>query len=225
MPKVTQPTVKKTTKVVARKTADLSVSVYSLLGVSTGKLILPKEIFGQDVNKKLLAQAVRVYSSNQKIITASTKTRGEVKGTTAKAWAQKGTGRARHGAKTGPIFVGGGITFGPKPRKVSLSLPKKMRKAALLSALSAKAKDKEIMGLTGLEKASGKTKEFAKLLEKIKVANALIVTSGKLDNVVRATNNLSRINVLPVHQINAYEILKYRILLIEKSAVMKLGGE
>lgn len=208
-----------------KKVKGLSVSVYSLLGVSTGTMSLPKEIFGVEVNKKLLAQAVRVYSFNQKMITASTKTRGEVRGTTAKMYAQKGTGRARHGAETAPIFVGGGRAFGPKPRKVSLDLPKRMRQAALLSAFSAKAEDREIKGLSGLEKASGKTKELAKLLDKIKVTSALIVTSGKLDNVVRATNNLQKITVLPINQLNAYEILKHRILLIEKNALSKLGGK
>lgn len=203
----------------------LSVPVYSLLGVSTGTMSLPKEIFWTDVNKKLLAQAVRVYSFNQKMVTASTKTRGEVRGTTAKMHAQKGTGRARHGAETAPIFVGGGVAFGPKPRKVSLSLPKKMRKAALISAFSSKAKDSEIRGLSGLEKATGKTNQLAKLLDKIKVVSALIVTSGKLDNIVRATNNLQKIDVLPVNQLNAYEILKHQMLLIEKNALLKLGGK
>lgn len=213
----------KKVKTVPKKAAGLVVPVYSLLGVSAGTMSLPKEIFGREVNKKLLAQAVRVYSFNQKMITASTKTRGEVKGTTAKMYAQKGTGRARHGAKTAPIFVGGGIAFGPKPRKVSLNLPKKMRKAALLSAFSAKAKDNEIRGLTGLEKASGKTKQLAKLLSKIKVNSALIITSGKLDNIVRATNNLQKIDVLPISQINTFEILKHKMLLIEKNALAKLG--
>src|SRR3989344_1873864 len=102
-------------------------------------MALPKEIFGQEVNTKLLAQAMRVYMTNLKKFTASTKTRGEVRGSTAKIYRQKGTGRARHGAITAPIFVGGGIVFGPKPRKVVLDLPKKMKKAALLAALSDKA--------------------------------------------------------------------------------------
>lgn len=216
---------KKSPPLTTRTRGSLSVLVYSLTGVASGRLALPKEVFATKINEKLLAQAARVYSFNQKMITASTKTRGEVKGTTAKAWSQKGTGRARHGAKTAPIFVGGGIAFGPKPRKINLSLPKKMKKAALLSALSAKAKDQEIMILSGLDKASGKTKEFAKLLNKIKVGSALIVTSEKLDQVVRATNNLPKINVLPANQLNAYEILKHQILLIEKNALGKLGGK
>lgn len=204
------------------KRTSLSIPVYSLTGRAAGTLALPKEIFGKEVNKQLLAQAVRVYMTNQKIFTASTKGRGEVKGSTAKIYRQKGTGRARHGSIRAPIFVGGGIVFGPKSRKVRLDLPKKMKKAALLSALSAKLVDKGVMGLTGIEKASGKTKELAKLLTKIRVRNALIVSAEKTDNVVRAARNIPGVDVLPVNLINAYEILKHRVLLLTKEAVEKL---
>lgn len=220
----------KTTRV-TRGTASLSVPVYSLAGQENGVMSLPKEIFGAKVNKKLLAQAVRVYTTNQKNFTGSTKTRGEVEGSTVKIFRQKGTGRARHGAIRAPIFVGGGIVFGPKPRKVRLDLPRKMKKAALISALSDKMVDKQITGLTGLEKTSGKTKEMAKLLAKLrgkgkeergKSESALIVTGEKMDNVVRAVKNIPKIGALPVNLINAYEILKHEMLLITKEAVEKL---
>lgn len=197
----------------------LSVPIYSLTGRASGTLALPKEIFGQKVNDKLLAQAVRVYMTNQKIFTANTKTRGEVKGSTAKIYRQKGTGRARHGSIRAPIFVGGGITFGPKPRKIRLDLPKKMKRAALISALSSKTAGKNIIGLTRVDKASGKTKEMAKLLQKLSVKNALIVTDKKQDNVVRAVKNLPNVNALPVNLINAYEVLKHKCLLVTKEAV------
>lgn len=204
------------------KKTKLSIPVYSLTGRSAGTLALPKEIFGKEVNKQLLAQAVRVYQTNQKVFTASTKTRGEVEGSTAKIYRQKGTGRARHGSIRAPIFVGGGIVFGPTPRKVRLSLPQKMKKAALVSALSDKANAKSIVGLTGVDKASGKTKEIVKLLDKLKIKNALIVTHEKKDNIVRAVRNISDINVLPVNLLNAYEILKHRVLLLTKEAVERL---
>lgn len=197
----------------------LSVSIYSLTGRKSGTLILPKEIFGIEVNKKLLAQALRVYMTNQKVFTANTKTRGEVEGSTAKIYRQKGTGRARHGSIRAPIFVGGGIVFGPKSRKVRLDLPKRMKKAALISALSSKANDKEIVGLSGIDKASGKTKEMSKLLHKLSVQNALIVTDKKQDNVVRAVKNIPNISALPVNLINAYEVLKHNMLLVTKEAV------
>lgn len=213
MPRVKKEVIKK----VIKKSNSLSVPVYSLKGISAGTMVLPKEIFGQKVNKKLLEQAMRVYETNQKTHFAKTKTRGQVKGTNAKAWNQKGTGRARHGAKTAPIFVGGGIVFGPKPRKVRLTLPQKMKKAALVSALSSKMADKQILGLSGLEKATGKTKEMIKLLEKLSVKNGLIITDQK--EVMRAVRNIPGINVFLSNQINAYEIIRHKFLLLTKEAI------
>lgn len=208
------------------RSGGLSVPVYSLAGQANGTLSLPKEIFGQKVNKKLLSQAIRVYATNQKSLTGFTKTRGEVEGSTAKIFRQKGTGRARHGAVRAPIFVGGGIVFGPKPRKVKLDLPQRMKKAALISAFSVKVNDKQLMGLSGIEKASGKTKEMMKLLSKIagkKNINSLIVTGEKQDNIVRAVKNIPGVDVSSVSLINAYEICKHELLLITKEAVEKLS--
>lgn len=204
------------------KVKSLSIPVYSLAGRKTGALSLPKEIFAAKVNKNLLLQAARVYSTNQKSLFASTKTRGEVEGSTAKIWRQKGTGRARHGAIRAPIFVGGGIVFGPKPRKVRLTLPKKMKKAALISALSGKASDKKVVGLTGIEKASGKTAQMAKLVKKLELKSALLVTNKQMDNVVRASRNIPGLTVLPIDQLNAYEVLRHQSLVISKEVVEKL---
>lgn len=239
MPRVKKETVKKSTAKKAavlpaggpRKQASLSVSVYSLAGKEDGTLVLPKEIFGQKVNNKLLAQAVRVYLTNQKIQPGFTKTRGEVEGSTAKIYRQKGTGRARHGSIRAPIFVGGGIVFGPKPRKTRLDLPQKMKKAALVSALSAKTADKQIIGLSDLEKATGKTKEMASLVNKLLAVSysplaaksLLIVTDGSQHNMVRAVRNMPRVNVLPANLINAYEILRHELLLITKEAIEKIA--
>jgi large subunit ribosomal protein L4 len=203
-------------------TNDLLVPIFSLTGKEIGSMDLPKEIFGKEVNKKLLAQALRVYIANKKVHTASTKTRGKVHGTTAKVWRQKGTGRARHGAKTAPIFVGGGIAFGPQFKDVKLDLPKKMKKAALINALSSKMSDKDILGVTGLEKATGKTKEIAQFAEKISIKNALIITGVKQDNVVRGVKNIPGIDVLSTNLLNAYEVLKHGKVLITKEAVEKL---
>lgn len=217
-----QSSVRKAPTKKVKKVGGLSVPMYSLARRATGTMSLPKEIFGQKVNKILLAQAVRVYMTNKKTFTASTKTRGEVKASTAKIFRQKGTGRARHGSISAPIFVGGGIVFGPKPRKVTLDLPKKMKKAALISALAAKAMDNEIIGVSGLEKASGKTKEMVGLLAKINTKSALIVTDDKMDNVVRGVRNIPGVDVMPASLINAYEILRHHNLLITKEAIEKL---
>lgn len=219
-----QPSVKTERKTIndKRQTNNLSIPVYSLAGRATGTLSLPKEIFGQKINKQLLAQAVRVYTTNQKNFTAHTKTRGEVKGSTAKIYRQKGTGRARHGAIRAPIFVGGGIVFGPRVRKVRLNLPQRMKRKALISALSAKLIDKEIMGLSGLDKVSGKTREVANLLQKLAIGNALIVTGEKQDKVVRAARNIKGVSVLSANLINAYEVLRHHMLLLTREAADKL---
>ena len=206
-------------------TSFLSVPVYSLKGRASGSLSLPKEVFGQDVNEKLLAQAIRVYQASKKTFTAKTKTRGEVQGSTAKIYRQKGTGRARHGSIRAPIFVGGGIVFGPRPRTPHLDLPKKMKKAALMVALSAKAKDKEILGVSGLEKASGKTKEIAHLVEKMNIKSALFITGEKLETLVRGVRNIPGISVLPTNQLNAYEVIKHQFLVVTKNAVDVLSGK
>jgi len=210
------------------RTINLSVPVYSLAGRVAGTMSLSKEVFGKVVNKKLLAQALRVYMTNKKHLFARTKTRGEIEGSTAKIYRQKGTGRARHGAIRAPIFVGGGIVFGPSPRDVKLDLPKKMKKAALLSALSSKVADKAIAGLSGAEKATGKTKEAVELLSKIiiedrKFRSVLIVTDGKKDNVIRAVRNIQGVTALSSDLINAYEVLKHDLLLLTKEAADKIG--
>lgn len=229
--KVKKEPVKKTTKEVSAKVATpksngLSVPVFSLAGRATGNLTLPKEIFGGKVNEKLLSQAMRVYITNKKILTGSTKGRGEVVGSTAKIYNQKGTGRARHGAITAPIFVGGGIVFGPHPRKVELVLPKKMKKAALLSAFSAKIADKKAFVINGLEKAVGKTAEMAQVLSDIsgqkKIPTTLILTLEKMDNVIRAVKNIRGVTALSINFVNAYEVLKHEMLILTKDAVEKL---
>ena len=219
----------KAAKVVEKKVTSrsnvLSAPVYSLSGRAAGNIVLPKEVFGQKINQNLLAQAVRVYQTSKKTHPGNTKTRGEVQGSSAKIFRQKGTGRARHGSVRAPIFVGGGIVFGPKPRKVILELPKKMRNKALIYALSQKAKDKDIVGLSGIEKASGKTKEIANLVDKLKVKSALFVTGEKLDNAVRGVRNIPGMSITPANQLNAYDVLKYKSLLITKDAIDKLSGK
>lgn len=201
----------------------LSVPVYSLASSrKTGKMELPKEYFGAKVNKALLSQALRVYLNNQKSHWASTKTRGEVEGSTRKVWRQKGTGRARHGGVRAPIFVGGGIALGPKPRKVTLDLPKKMKHASLISALSQKALAGDVVGLSGTDKATGKTKEIANLLKKINSKSALIVLDKKSENLERAAKNIKNINIQLLKNINTYEVIRYKNLLLTKEALSVL---
>jgi len=219
-----QAEVKASSKTTGKQYAAVSIDVVDVSGKVTGKVSLPGEIFGDKVNKALIAQAVRVYLANQRQGTVSTKTRGEVEGSTAKIYRQKGTGRARHGSKRAPIFVKGGVVFGPKPRDYSLSLPQKMKKKALFSALSAKVKDKEVTVIDGLGAIEPKTKVFAQMLKSLgftkKKQNLLFVTAGKeIATVLRAGRNVKGVNFLPSKQVNTYEVLAAGRLIVMKDAI------
>jgi large subunit ribosomal protein L4 len=211
-------------KVVSKKTSisNLSVPMFDLSGKEIGSLNLPKEIFGAKINEKLLSQALRVYMNNETGHFGNTKTRGEVQGSSRKIRAQKGTGGARHGSIRAHIFVGGGVAFGPKFRKIELELPKKMKKAALISALSKKAKDKELIGISGLEKVSGKTKEISAFLKKASIKNALIIISDKNEKLQRAIKNLSNAKFLEVSQLNVLDLAKYKTVILTEGVVKKL---
>lgn len=207
-------------KAASKKSGGLRVPLFTIKGKQDGQVSLPKAIFGEKVNKVLMSQAVRVYLANQRRGTASTKTRGEVVGSTRKIYRQKGTGRARHGAITAPIFVGGGIVFGPKPRDFSLAMPKKMKKKALFSALSAKLADNAITVVAGLEKITPKTKVMAKLLKTIDVSNkTLLVIPESIEPVTRAARNIAGVEILPANQLNTYTVLQSKTLLFMQQAI------
>lgn len=219
---------------VKKKEVNLTLDVFDLDGKVAGKVSLSEVMFGDSVNKNLLAQAVRVYLANKRQGTASTKTRGEVDGSTRKIYRQKGTGRARHGSVRAPIFVKGGVVFGPKPRDYSLVLPKKMKRKALFSALSAKVLEGEVKVLQGLEKIEPKTKHFAGVLQKLgltdKKKKVLLVTPASVDNVKRAGRNIEGVSFLQAKQLNAYDVLKNKNLLFMKESLTEmekyfLGGD
>ena len=209
-----------------KKYAAVSVNVVGIDGKVTGKITLPGEIFGEKLNKALLAQAVRVYLANQRQGNASTKTRGEVDGSTRKIYRQKGTGRARHGSVRAPIFVKGGIVFGPKPRDFSLSLPQKMKRKALFSALSAKVADNELTVVDGLASIDPKTKNFAKMLVDLGMAEkkktVLFVTSSESASVLRAGRNVSRVRFVPSQLVNTYEVLGAHRVVVMKDAIAEM---
>ena len=187
-----------------------------------GEIVLPLEIFSAKINEKLMTQAVRVYLANQRQGTASSKDRGEVSGSTKKIYRQKGTGRARHGSRKAPIFIGGGVVFGPNPRDYSLKLPKKARRLALFSALTAKFSDKAIFVIKGLEKIKGKTKEMIKTMENLKFKpkeeKILLLVSGEVKNVVLAGRNIENLKIAPARLLNTYEVLAaQKILFMEET--------
>lgn len=234
---VKKPAVKKVAKkaVVVKKLAvvkelpketGLKLSVYGITGKVLESLTLPKEIFGVDINKQIMTQAVRVHMANQRRGTVKTKSRGEVKISTRKIYRQKGTGRARHGAASAPIFVGGGIAFGPRPRDYSLSLNQKMRRIALFSALTSKLKDGEIKIISGLEKLEPKTSKMADVIENLslnvkKKQILLVIPKGGKDfeNVVKAARNIEGVSVLSSNVLNTYEILSNKQILFMKNSI------
>ena len=210
----------------AKDSVQLTVDVYDIEGKISGKVSLPVEIFGEKVNKILLAQAVRVHLANKRQGTVSTKTRGEVDGSTRKIYRQKGTGRARHGSIRAPIFVKGGVVFGPKPRDFSLGFPKKMKRKALFSALSAKLIDNEIQVMSGFSAIEPKTKLFVEVLRKAglegKKRKLLLVLPAGFDNLKRAARNVEGVTLLAANQLNAYEVLNTRKLLLMKEAIAEM---
>jgi large subunit ribosomal protein L4 len=209
-----------------KKQSKLTAEVFDLTGKVAGKISLPEEIFGVKINKILIAQAVRVYLANQRMGTASTKTRGEVEGSSRKIYRQKGTGRARHGSIRAPIFVHGGVVFGPRPRDYSLQLPQKMKRAALFSALTTKFNDGEMKILEGLEKIEPKTKMFLAVIDKLgindKKKKILLITSSEIENLKRAAGNIEGVTITAAKRLNTYEILNNRQLVFMKDAIDEL---
>lgn len=216
------------TTVVTRKSrgSKFSVPVYGMAGTKKGAIELPGKFFGAKVNEKLMAQAVRVYLINQRQGAASTKTRGEVTGSTRKIYRQKGTGRARHGSIKAPIFVGGGIVFGPRPRKFDFKFSKQMKKKALASALTQKLSDQKVL-VVDSKGASGKTSEFAKLFKKLNLVsekkdNLVLFVSDSNSEAKRAVRNIHGVTVRNAESINTYEILTNKNVVFAKDAIQNL---
>ncbi|HMS22423.1 MAG TPA: 50S ribosomal protein L4 [Candidatus Levybacteria bacterium] len=196
-----------------------SVDVYGLDGKVSGKVNIPTEIFKAKVNLTLMAQAVRVYLATQRSGTSSTKTRSEVSGTTKKMYRQKGTGRARHGAAKAPIFVGGGIAFGPKPRSFALTLPKKMRRKALFSALTSKYSENNLMILDAAQ-ATGKTKEIVNTFKNLGLTKKVtIVVTPEEKQISRAARNIKGVTVEHAANLNTYSVLNSNTVIFAKDAL------
>lgn len=206
----------------AKATGGLTVQAFDMTGKAAGTVTLPKEVFGQTPNQNLLTQAIKVYSSNAIKKTANTKTRSEVRGGGKKPWRQKGTGRARAGSSRSPLWVGGGITFGPRTKDVRLQLPQKMRHKALIYALSQKAQQNQIKVIVNIEKIPAKTKPVAQLLSKLQInKNVLLVISEKNQNLKLATRNIQNLQVNTPNNLNAFEVLKIKELLLSKESIEK----
>ncbi|MBI2405857.1 50S ribosomal protein L4 [Candidatus Microgenomates bacterium] len=185
------------------------VAVYTPIGKSTGKISLPDELFGQKPNDRLLSQAYYVYQTRAHTGTHKAKTRGEVAGSTAKIYRQKGTGRARHGMKKAPIFVGGGVVHGPVGAKRKRHLPQKFIRAALAVALSRRLDENKLFFIDPKE-IDGKTKSIVGLLKKLGLeSERLLILHGGEKAFVQGARNIAGITLLPASDVNAYEVINH----------------
>lgn len=199
------------------------VDLYNMKGETVGEIELSDNIFGIEVNKNAVHLAVQNQLANKRQGTQSTKTKSEVRGGGIKPWRQKGTGRARHGSIRSAQWIKGGIVLGPKPRSYSYTIPKKLKKLALKSALTSKVNGKELMVLDQLSFDSIKTKQMIGVLDSLKVeTSALIIINGKNETVEKSTRNIPGVKTAFVNTINVFDILKYDKFIITKDAVEKV---
>jgi len=200
----------------------VEVPVYSLTGEVVKHIEISDRVFAVPFNQAVVHQAVVRQRANARQGTASTKTRSQVSGSSRKLFRQKHTGMARAGNKKSPLRRGGGITFGPKPRSYRQAMPKKMRQLAIRCALSAKARDEELVVLEQLKLEEPRTKQMAGILAALEVdSSALIVTSEPEENVVKSARNLAGIKTMPANILNVVDILSYKMLLMTEAAVRK----
>ncbi len=198
--------------------------IFSSDGTKVGEYSLPSDIFDYEVKEHLMYEAVKNFLANNRQGTASTKSRNEVSGGGRKPWRQKGTGRARAGSIRSPLWVGGGVAHGPKPRDYYYKLPKKMRRGALKSALTLKARDNKIIVLDSIDLPEVKTKHFYKILETLNVADkkVMFVLPEYDEDIFRACRNIPTVWPVIAHEINTYEVLYNEYILATKEALNRI---
>ncbi len=199
------------------------VAMYNMSGAQVGELELNDQVFGITPNQTVLHQFIKMQLNNRRVGTASTKTRAEVRGGGRKPWRQKGTGRARSGSSRNPLWRTGGVTFGPRPRDYSYTMPRKVRRLAMKSALSSKVLDNNLIVLDDLKFDLPKTKAMLQTLESLQVyKKALVVIADVDQNVIKSVRNIPGVKPLPVDYMNVYDLMNYDVLLITKDAVARV---
>ena len=196
------------------------VGLFNKEGQQVGDIQLNEQVFGVEVNKYALHQVVVAQLANKRQGTQSAKTRSEVRGGGIKPWRQKGTGRARQGSIRAPQWIKGGVVFAPKPRDYRMSIPKSMRKVAMTSAFTSKVADMVV--LEDLTFEAPKTKEAVKMLNAFEAKKTLIITAEVNENVYKSARNIEGVTVMPVNNINVYDLLNCKTLMITKEAVNKI---
>lgn len=201
----------------------MQLDVYNMSGDRVGAMDVSDAVFGIEPNEDAIYRVMIAQQANKRQGTHKAKGRSEVRGGGRKPFRQKGTGRARQGSNRAPNHVGGGVIFGPTPRSYRVRLPKKLRRLALLSMLSAKAGGEKLVILDDLAIENGKTRVMAQVLENIGAdTTSLIVTAGKRDDVVRSARNLPGVKTAPVNALSVLDLLKYDRLIATREAVETL---
>ena len=199
------------------------IDVYNIKGEVVGKADLSREIFEGAVGEALLHPAVVSYLAGRRRGTAKTKTRSEVSGSGVKPWKQKGTGRARVGSNTSPLWRRGATVFGPRPRDYAYSIPKKARRLALLSALSLKLRDDKMVILDKLELERIKTKDMVATLHSLKAENkSLLILTNPNDEIRKSSRNIANFHLRAPLSLNTYDVLSHEKILITKEALSQL---
>jgi large subunit ribosomal protein L4 len=199
-----------------------NVAVYDRLANNVGEIELSEKVFGVEINKDVMHQVVVAQLANKRQGTQSAKTRSEVRGGGIKPWRQKGTGRARQGSIRAPQWIKGGVVFAPKPRDYRMSIPKKVKRLALKSALSSKVIDNDLIVVENLGLEVPKTKEMVKILNAFEAKKILIVVDEVNENVYKSARNIPGVSVIPVNNINVYDVLKFEKFMVTKKAVAKI---
>lgn len=199
-----------------------TVALYNIKGETVGNIELNEKIFGIEPNTHVMHLVVKAHLANMRQGTQSAKTRAEVSGGGCKPWKQKGTGRARQGSTRSPQWRHGGVVFAPKPRDYHMSVNKKVKKLAMFSALSSKVAEGEIIVFDSIGLAAPKTKEMIKVLDAVKVNNALIVLPEREEVVARAANNIPGVETTLATTLSVYDILKHKNIILTKDALTKI---
>ena len=196
-----------------------NVSVLNMEGKEVGSMELNDAVFGVEINEHLVHQAVVLQLANNRQGTQKAKTRSEVSGGGRKPWRQKGTGHARQGSTRAPQWTGGGVVFAPVPRDYSFKMNKKEKRAALKSVLTSKVQENKFIVLDELKLAEVKTKEMKKVLDNLKVNNALVIIGDDSENVALSARNIAGVQTASVNTINVFDLLKHNTVVVTKAAV------
>ena len=199
-----------------------NVSVLNMEGKEVGSMELNDAVFGVEINEHLVHQAVVLQLANNRQGTQKAKTRSEVSGGGRKPWRQKGTGHARQGSTRAPQWTGGGVVFAPVPRDYSFKMNKKEKRAALKSVLTSKVQENKFIVLDELKLAEVKTKEMKKVLDNLKVNNALVIIGDASENVALSARNIAGVQTASVNTINVFDMLKYNTIIATKSSVASI---